>query len=655
MLQRHKRAILVLTCTVWMTLPHSALAQVAAEPMTVDAIRDPSGPTEHREDPVPRRFPRSSLESGRISTPATVWTRGVFESVQVNVDAQGFNVVGDAGNEPSIAVDPTNPARIAIGWRQFDTIADNFRQSGIGYSHDGGQTWSSPEPNILELNEFSSDPILDSDLDGRFYYYALQPDRGPGAWACYMYRSADGGNTWPQEVYAFGGDKAWFMVDKTGGAGSGHVYARWNSGASCCPGTFTRSTDGGFTYSVPITVPSNPRSGTLTVTPDGNLFIVGGVGSSFGVVRSTNAQFANQSPILDPVVGVDLGGSMSFAAGPNPGGLLGQAWIASDHSGGPRHGNLYVLASVDPPGLDPLDVMFVRSTDGGFSWSTPVRVNDDPLNNGAWQWFGTMSVAPNGRIDVVWNDTRNDATVFFSELYYSSSLDGGVTWAASQPLSPPFNHFLGYPNQSKIGDYYHMISDNFGAHLAYAATFNGEQDVYYLRLGRLDCNGNGIPDSEDIAEGTSLDCNQNDLPDECDADCNNNDLVDDCEITDGGAADCNSNLVPDECDPDLDGDTVPDDCDSDIDGDGVLNVFDICDFTPIGLPVTTDGRPLGDFNLNCVVDLLDYNRFHARRCMSSGGPGVFRPLTCTNVFDFDFDLDVDLKDFGGFQRSFGVE
>ena len=41
-----------------------------------------------------------------------------------------------------VAVDPTNPARIVIGWRQFDTISNNFRQAGNAYSTDGGQTFT---------------------------------------------------------------------------------------------------------------------------------------------------------------------------------------------------------------------------------------------------------------------------------------------------------------------------------------------------------------------------------------------------------------------------------------------------------------------------------------------------------------------------------
>ena len=53
--------------------------------------------------------------------------------------------------------------------------------------------------------------------------------------------------------------------------------------------------------------------------------------------------------------------------------------------------------------------------------SEKVRVNDDPEGNGAWQWSAMVSVAPNGRIDAVWNDTRNyldaeDANL--SELSY---------------------------------------------------------------------------------------------------------------------------------------------------------------------------------------------------------------------------------------------
>jgi hypothetical protein len=54
-----------------------------------------------------------------------------------------------------------------------------------------------------------------------------------------------------------------------------------------------------------------------------------------------------------------------------------------------------------------------------------------------------------------------------------------VTWSINKKISDTFNPRIGYPQQSKLGDYFDMVSDNEGAHLAWANTLNGEQDVYY--------------------------------------------------------------------------------------------------------------------------------------------------------------------------------
>jgi len=133
--------------------------------------------------------------------------------------------------------------------------------------------------------------------------------------------------------------------------------------------------------------------------------------------------------------------------------------------------------------------MIARSTNGGASFSAPVRINDDATTN-KWHWFGTFSVAPNGRLDAVWYDTRNDANNLLSQLFYSYSTDGGVTWSANVAVSPSFDPTQGWPNQNKIGDYITIVSDNTGGDVAYAATYNfnpsrgqHEQDVYYVRVG----------------------------------------------------------------------------------------------------------------------------------------------------------------------------
>jgi hypothetical protein len=231
-----------------------------------------------------------------------------------------------------------------------------------------------------------------------------------------------------------------------------------------------------------------------------------------------------------------MGGQMSIGRAPNPGGLLGQINVAVDRSGGMHHGAVYVLGTIDPPDNDPADIHIIHSLDGGNTWSAPTSVNDDPLFAEAWQWFGAMDVAPNGRIDVVWNDTRNTGAANISQLFYSYSTNAGVSWATNVALTPAFNSTIGWPNQTKIGDYYDIKSDRVGAHVIYAATFNGEQDVYYLRIGDYDCNNNGAGDAGDIADMTSPDCNGNGVPDEC-------------EIAAGAVADINDDGVPDVCQP----------------------------------------------------------------------------------------------------------
>jgi hypothetical protein len=318
-------------------------------------------------------------------------------------------------------------------------------------------------------------------------------------------------------------------VDRTGGQGNGNIYAIWQFFVSCCGSrVFTRSTNGAASFESPVEASLSPTFGTLAVGPEGELYAAGVEGFNFGqfvAAKSTNARDPSSTPAFT-AERVDLGGRMLFQAGqsPNPAGIAGQANVAVDHSTGPTHGNVYLLASVAPTtGGDPMDLHLSRSTDGGATWSAPVRVNDDPSSSN-WQWFGAHSVAPNGRIDVIWNDTRNTGQANLSQLFYAYSYDAGDTWSLNVPVSPVFDSSLGRPQQDKIGDYYTIVSDALGANVAYAATFNGEQDVYYVRLFP-DCNGNGQSDVTDIGLGSSTDCDFNQVPDECSPSCN---CVDDC-------------------------------------------------------------------------------------------------------------------------------
>src|SRR5437868_9789383 len=232
-----------------------------------------------------------------------------------------------------------------------------------------------------------------------------------------------------------------------------------------------------------------PPTWTLDVDTNGNLFIGGEGFSAFYCVRSSDAQIGSQTPTFDQITQVDMGGFIGGFGGINPDGLWGQLFLTIDHSGTATNNNIYMLASVVPPGRSTTDVMFVRSTDDGATFSAPVKVNDDPVNPSKWHWFGTFAVAPNGRLDSVWYDTRNAANNTDSQLFYSWSTDAGLTWAPNVAVSNPFNPFEGYPNQDKIGDYITIVSDNTGGNVAYSATFNfnssrgqHEEDVYYVRV-----------------------------------------------------------------------------------------------------------------------------------------------------------------------------
>ncbi len=441
------------------------------------------GHLEYPTDP-PIDVPREA----RITEPARTWEHNGHVSVQVNVDRDGNNIVGDAANEPSLAVNPLDPGNMVIGWRQFDTIASGFREAGWASTTNGGQRWYFR--GAIQDGTFRSDPVVDADTQGVFYYNSLTADNWdgfPSNFRCHVFRSSNGGQSWGPGTYAYGGDKQWQVIDHTDGLGRDNIYAYWTRWYTCegpgCDGHFTRSYNRAFSFTPCIDVPGNPLWGTLAVGPDGELYILG---DGFTLARSSNVQDPDAGTVTwDVSTTFSLGGSQTASAGPNPGGLLGQAWIAVDHSEGATRGNVYALCSVDPPGADPLDVMFARSTDGGLTWSTPVRVNDDPAGNNAWQWFGTMSVAPNGRIDAIWLDTRNSPGAYDSQLFYSYSEDAGVTWSTNEEISPVFDPSLGYPQQNKMGDYFDMSSDDVAANVAYAATFNGEQDVYFTRITRL--------------------------------------------------------------------------------------------------------------------------------------------------------------------------
>ena len=75
------------------------------------------------------------------------------------------------------------------------------------------------------------------------------------------------------------------------------------------------------------------------------------------------------------------------------------------------------------------------SYDGGKTWTDPKPLSDDDPKIFAAQVFPNISVAPNGRIDVAWWDTRDTPGQRSNDVYYTYSNDDGKTWSKNQRIT----------------------------------------------------------------------------------------------------------------------------------------------------------------------------------------------------------------------------
>src|SRR5262249_23133928 len=93
------------------------------------------------------------------------------------------------------------------------------------------------------------------------------------------------------------------------------------------------------------------------------------------------------------------------------------------------------------------DILLRRSTDGGATWSPPVRVNDDPAGTGVDHRSPHLAIGANGVIQVTWFDRRNAHTPVrpecnnplsrpgLGDVYLASSSDGGATFSPNRRVT----------------------------------------------------------------------------------------------------------------------------------------------------------------------------------------------------------------------------
>ncbi len=217
------------------------------------------------------------------TSPRMLSVYGAFISYQVNVDQNGQNILGDAANECSISVDPTNGSKMTIAWRQFNDVTSNFRQGGWGYTTDAGVHWTFP--GVLQNNVFRSDPVTQSDEAGQFFYLSLQSTWPKQTFYCDdLWRSTNGGQTWTEQSpdRSAGGDKEWLTIDKTSGPGHGFQYQIYD-GANCARhqrGISTLHKRRRHLAKSSVTLPNSPIYGTLDVDTNGNVFVGGWTGGT---------------------------------------------------------------------------------------------------------------------------------------------------------------------------------------------------------------------------------------------------------------------------------------------------------------------------------------------------------------------------------------
>ncbi len=401
----------------------------------------------------------------------------------VRVTEEGFRAPG----ELSVAINPVDPDNVVI----VSLAAGPPGGPGItNYAYvslDGGMSFTTvPQPNPDGRTQ--GDDAVTFDGRGRAYHSyisfdGIRVERPRKAWnGIFVTRSDDGGVTWAPPVPVVDHintvkpfeDKPWLATDNVDGSPHfGNLYLAWTrfdvyGSADPADSTqilFSRSVDGGETFSVPIRISDsggdavdsdNTVEGAVpAVGPAGEVYVAWAGPRGIVMDRSVDGgwTFGEDQVIAENPGGWDL---------PVPGLTRhnGMPVTAVDVSPGPGRGTVYVNW-IDTRNGDP-DVFVMASRDGGESWEDPVRVNDDAVGNGKAQLFTWMAVDPlDGSVNLVFLD-RRDTEGDAQGVTMARSTDGGRTFRNIAVDQPPFT----CPETVFFGDY--LAIDAYGGRVVTA-------------------------------------------------------------------------------------------------------------------------------------------------------------------------------------------
>jgi hypothetical protein len=349
--------------------------------------------------------------------------------------------------EPAIAVNPADPRQVVA------VFQDNAHAA---YSQDAGRTWQ-VEDTSPKNYKVSGDVSVAFDNQGHAFlcYIAFDKLGTFNYWAhgatrngIFIRRSLDGGKSWeadhipvaeqPSDPGIPFEDKPYIVADNTKSKYAGNLYigwTRWRIDDSQM--VLSRSTDDGKTWSKPIEIDAHPG-----LPRDDN-----GAAEGFdGAVASDGTLYAVWSQDNDIMLTSSRDGGQTFSRARS---IIHTAPImfaidTLDRANGfpqiaidPKSNRLYVTWSDYRNG--DLDVFLSSSSDKGKHWTPPMRVNNDPIHNGAEQFFQWLAVDPvDGSVNVVFYDRRRDPQNRKQIVVLARSGDGGHSFNNYAWTEEPF-------------------------------------------------------------------------------------------------------------------------------------------------------------------------------------------------------------------------
>jgi hypothetical protein len=401
--------------------------------------------------------------------------------------------------EEEVAVDPANANYLVAAISDF-SLRGGSNTTKYASSSDGGSSWDEsfvplvngePATGDGHVWPYNSDPVVAIDLSGNVYlsdlyfhdeggdqsnglYVSVAPfiaGSGPAFTAAATYPVAVN----PDPSTAAFEDKPWLAVDHSSTATSGNVYVSWTHfvGNTTNWIQLSVSTDHGHTWSAPLQIsPASQNGGVqgsqVAVGPSGEVYVVyevfyiGGKRGQF-LAKSTDAgrTFSQPTPITP------LFNELSFHSTYRKSSFAALAVSATD-------GSVHVAYCDQPNKSSALE--YVRSTDGGSTFSAPVRLNDVPSGQ---RFMPALAADELGVLHASWFDTRNAGRSTGSyDIYAARSTDGGGTWTHNARVTPSLESAGG---TSFLGDYSGIAAGGHVAHPVWTSGGSGRLATAALR------------------------------------------------------------------------------------------------------------------------------------------------------------------------------